>query len=101
MARNNTGSVRTRHTRNRRDMSISSGFGSSSAVTVRGSSAMPQSGQLPGSSRTTSGCMGQVYSVLAAGAAGSFGLERHAAVGTGTGPFPADLGMHRAGVDFA
>jgi hypothetical protein len=33
-----------------------------SAVTVRGSSAMPQIGQLPGPARTICGCMGQVYS---------------------------------------
>ena len=45
---------------NRRVMSSSSGFGSSSAVIVRGSSAMPQIGQAPGASRTISGCIGQV-----------------------------------------
>ena len=37
---------------NRRVMSSSSGFGVSSAVIVRGSSAMPQIGQAPGASRT-------------------------------------------------
>jgi uncharacterized protein YraI len=38
-----------------------------------GSKAMPQIGQVPGSSRTISGCMGQVYwtRVRAAGVAGS------------------------------
>ena len=30
-----------------------------------GSSAMPQIGQLPGASRTISGCIGQVYSTFA------------------------------------
>jgi hypothetical protein len=42
-------------------MSTSSGFGRSSIVTVRGSSAMPQIGHAPGRSWTISGCMGQVY----------------------------------------
>ena len=41
-------------------MSASSGLGGSSAVMVRGSSAMPQMGQAPGASRMTSGCIGQV-----------------------------------------
>ena len=40
----------------------------SSAVTSRGSSAMPQIGQLPGTSRTICGCIGQVYSICFAGA---------------------------------
>ncbi len=35
----------------------------------RGSSAIPQIGQLPGPGRTISGCIGQVYSVRVAGAA--------------------------------
>jgi hypothetical protein len=48
-------------------MSMSSGF-LSSIVTVRGSSAMPQIGQLPGASRTISGCIGQVHSVFVTGA---------------------------------
>jgi hypothetical protein len=43
-------------------MSTSSGFTSSASETVRGSSAMPQIGQLPGAFRTIWGCMGQVYS---------------------------------------
>src|SRR5206468_74502 len=33
-----------------------------SALTARGSSAMPHTGQEPGCSRTTSGCIGQTYS---------------------------------------
>src|SRR4051794_40217550 len=50
-------------TQKRRRMSRSSGFSSSPpAVTVRGSRAMPQIGQLPGRSRTICGCIGQVYS---------------------------------------
>src|SRR5580700_373813 len=48
-------------------MSESSGL-VSSAVTSRGSSAMPQIGQAPGASRTICGCIGQVYSVSLAGA---------------------------------
>ena len=46
--------------RRRRVMSTSSGLGASSSATMRGSSAMPQIGQAPGPSRTTSGCIGQV-----------------------------------------
>ena len=53
----------------RRFMSTYSGFGPSSTVTVRGSSAMPQIGQLPGTSRTISGCIGQVHSVFVTTAA--------------------------------
>ena len=54
-------------------MSRSSGFSSSAAVTVIGSSAMPQIGQEPGRSRTISGCMGQVHwvRVAATGISGS------------------------------
>src|ERR1035437_11090391 len=43
-------------------ISASSGL-ESSAVTSRGSSAMPHMGHEPGASRTISGCIGQVYSV--------------------------------------
>jgi hypothetical protein len=50
----------------RRVMSRSSGL-SSSRVTVRGSSSMAQIGQLPGASRTISGCIGHVHSVFVAG----------------------------------
>jgi hypothetical protein len=73
MAAINTGTVRTRLTQNRRFMSASSGFCSSSAETVLGSRAIPQIGQLPGWFRTTSGCIGQVYSaaLVAAGSGAS------------------------------
>ena len=57
------GTVSAAANQNRRVMSRSSGLSSLSTVTVRGSSAMPHFGQSPGSSRTTSGCMGQVHSV--------------------------------------
>ena len=68
-----SGAVSTTPTQKRRVMSRSSGFSSCAAVTVRGSSAMPQMGQCPGSGRTISGCMGQVYSVRveASGTSGS------------------------------
>ena len=58
---------------NRRVISRSSGLSSSIEVTVRGSSAIPQIGQLPGSARMISGCMGHVYSVFVseAGVSGS------------------------------
>ena len=64
-----SGAVRTAAVQKRRDMSRSSGVSCSapSRVTVRGSSAMPQIGQLPGRSRTISGCMGQVHSAAAPG----------------------------------
>ena len=45
---------------NRSVMLRSSGLSSSVAVTVFGSNAMPQIGQAPGASLTTSGCIGQV-----------------------------------------
>jgi hypothetical protein len=61
IARMKTGRVRTSETRKRRRRSTSSGFSWSSSDTVLGSSAMPQIGQLPGPSRTISGCMGQVH----------------------------------------
>jgi hypothetical protein len=48
MASTSTGSVSTAPIQSRRVMSRSSGLGPASAVTVRGSSAMPQIGQLPG-----------------------------------------------------
>ena len=51
----------------RSDIFRSSGFDSGAAVTVRGSRAMPQIGHDPGSVRTISGCIGQVYSVRVAG----------------------------------
>src|SRR6185503_3514182 len=60
MPSTNTGIVRTTATQNRRDMSRSSGFSSSSRVTTSGSRAIPQIGQLPGWSRMISGCIGQV-----------------------------------------
>ena len=57
------GTVSPALSQKRRVISRNSGFSSSAAVTVRGSSAIPQIGQLPGPGRTISGCIGQVYSV--------------------------------------
>ena len=45
-------------------MSASSGLGPVSAVTVTGSSAIPQIGQEPGPGCRISGCIGQVYSTV-------------------------------------
>jgi hypothetical protein len=73
MAIRNAGRLSARPARKRRLMSANSGVSASPAVTERGSSAMPQMGQLPGRSRTTWGCMGQVYSTFVAGAAGVSG----------------------------
>ena len=53
IARAKTGKPTTAAHRNRRVMSSSSGL-AAAGTTVRGSSAMPHSGQLPGLSRTTS-----------------------------------------------
>ena len=58
--RHSSGALSTALMTNRRCMSCSSSFGASSSEATIGSRAMPQIGQAPGSSRTTSGCMGQV-----------------------------------------
>ena len=73
MATPSSGAVSTRLIQKRRVMSRSSGFSSASALTVRGSSAIPQIGHAPGPRRTISGCMGQVYSTRfgVTGASGS------------------------------
>ena len=73
MARNAIGRLNMTPTQKRRVISTSSGLASSSKVAVRGSSAMPQMGQAPGSARTISGCIGQTYSVFTKGAAGAAG----------------------------
>src|ERR1700674_3164355 len=85
MAIASNGAVSPRLIQNRRVMSRSSGL-SSSAVTVRGSSAMPQIGQFPGSARTICGCIGQVYSRLVAGRAGDSGSSAIPHLGQGPGP---------------
>src|SRR5207247_1519518 len=58
----NSGSERTADTQRRRSMNRSSVSSADPAVTVRGSSAMPHLGHVPGPIWTTSGCIGQVYS---------------------------------------
>src|SRR5208282_403050 len=85
MAITSSGAVNARLIQKRRVMSLSSGF-ASLTVTVRGSSAMPQMGQLPGSARTTSGCIGQVYSVLLEGSAGDSGSSAIPHLGHGPDP---------------
>ena len=81
----NTGNPTTAAIRKRRVMSSSSGLGGSSCVTARGSSAMPHAGHAPGSSRTTSGCIGQVYSTAAGAAATISGSRAMPQLGQGTG----------------
>src|SRR5262249_10567809 len=78
-------SVGSRHNRRRRDMSTSSGLTSALAVTVRGSSAIPQIGQLPGARRTISGCIGQTHSVVVVGADGVAGSSAMPQFGHGPG----------------
>src|ERR1035437_7788369 len=83
----NTGTVRIVEITNRRFISAYSGSACSSRVTSFGSSAMPQIGHEPGPIRTISGCIGQVYSMAAAGeepeAAAGEELEAEAAAGAG------------------
>ena len=67
MASTSSGTVNSPASQKRRDMSRSSALSSSSPAPARGSSAIPQIGQVPGASRTISGCIGQVHSALAAG----------------------------------
>src|SRR5277367_4234101 len=57
-----SGAVSATPTQKRRVISRSSGFSSSVVLTVCGSSAIPQIGQLPDSARRISGCIGQVNS---------------------------------------
>src|SRR5579862_8308255 len=70
-----TGAASATLIQNRRVIETSSGFTSSSIVTVRGSSAMPQIGQEPGPGRTMRGCIGQVYSMRVLGAGGTSGSK--------------------------
>ena len=53
---------------------------------VRGSRAMPQIGHAPGCPATTSGCMGQTYSVLAAGSSIVSGSSAMPHIGQTPGP---------------
>ena len=57
-------------------MSASSGLGPESAVTVTGSSAIPQIGHAPGPGRRISGCIGQVHSATSPAVAPACGGRR-------------------------
>ncbi len=95
MASANSGTVSTRPIQNRRVMSTSSGLGPVSAATVIGSSAMPHFGQLPGSSRTISGCIGQVYCTLVAatGCAGSSAMPHFGQAAGTSDSTPGHIGQ--------
>jgi len=80
-----SGTVSATATQKRRRMSSSSGLASERVIS-RGSSAMPQMGQAPGSERTICGCMGQVYSVRVAGAARVAGSSAMPHLGQAPGP---------------
>ncbi len=67
IASTTSGTVAAALIHNRRCICRSSGLGASGA-TSRGSRAMPQIGQAPGPSRTTSGCIGHVHFPERAGA---------------------------------
>src|SRR5215510_16590323 len=64
-----TGAASRVENQNRRVIDVNSGFGRSSSVMTRGSSAMPQIGHAPGASRTISGSIGHVYSTRVPGEA--------------------------------
>ena len=76
MAIASSGTVNRILTQKRLVIARSSGFSSTPALTVRGSSAMPQIGHAPGPGRTISGCIGQVYSTRA----GAVGISRSRAI---------------------
>ena len=86
IAKRSTGRASAVLTQKRRVMSTSSRFSASSKLTLRGSSAIPQRGQDPGSACTISGCMGQVYSVLVGGAPVTRGSSAMPHLGQGPGP---------------
>ncbi len=73
-------------TRKRRAMSSSSGFFSSARVTVRGSSAIPQTGHGPGFVSRTSGSMGHTYSTRSPAMRGSTRSPAAGAGGADAGP---------------
>ena len=81
----NTGLPMAAALQNRRVMSANSGSGGSSGFAARGSSAMPHAGHAPGASRTTSGCIGQVYSSFRAGVAATSRSSAMPQLGHGTG----------------
>src|SRR5512139_1120825 len=78
------GEPRTTLCQNRRVISTNSGLASSN-VTVRGSKAIPQIGQVPGSDSTISECIGQVYSVREAATDTSAGSNAMPQIGQAPG----------------
>ncbi len=93
-----SGAVSVTPIQNRRVMSRSSAFSSCATLTVRGSSTIPQIGQLPGSVRTISGCIGQVYSDLCRRESRRLRLQSHPTFRTRPGPNLPHLGAHRADI---
>ena len=86
--------VGTNPIHNRRVISNNSGFCSSSTVTIFGSSAMPHLGQAPGSDCTTSGCIGQTYSVLVGIGVSEAGSSAMPHLGQGTWVSSSTSGTH-------
>ena len=98
MARKAIGALKTTPTQNRRVMSTSSGLASSSKVTVRGSSAIPQIG-------TGTRLRAHDFRMHGADVLGLYGwsgrgrgFQSHAALGASAGLGLADLGIHRTDV---
>src|ERR1700722_3062180 len=85
----NTGTVSARPIQKRRIMSASSALASGSALTVRGSSAMPQVGELPGPLWRISGCIGQVKVAPGEAIADAFGTRYLAGVAANLVRHPA------------
>src|SRR4029077_5478709 len=69
------GTDRTTPTQKRRVILTSSGLIRSTAVGATGSSAMPQTGQLPGESCLISGCIGQVHMASPVETPGALGAQ--------------------------
>ena len=86
MASSKRGTVRITLIQNRRVMSTSSGFAASSRLTVCGSRAIPQMGQVPGSDWTISGCMGQTYVLCVRGTGAVTGSRAMPQRGHAPGP---------------
>ena len=80
IASTKTGNASARPIQKRRLISINSWFLSSTAI-LRDSSAMPHLGQLPGWSCTTSGCIGQVYSIRVDGSGAPAGSSAMPQIG--------------------
>ena len=85
IASTNTGNPSPTPIKNLRVMSVSSVFGNSCNLTLRGSSAIPQIGQAPASTFTISRCIGQVYSISINASAVTAGSSAIPQLGHGTG----------------